>query len=194
LQKRVYVATGIALVVLLASSAAIASVTRDRSNLVRDAIDRGRAKNVILLIGDGMGDSEITLARDYTVGAAGRLALDDLPLTGQMTTYSVLSDGRPDYTPESAATSTAWSTGQKTIDGRISTSPTDRDLTTILELARNAGLRTGNVTTADLTDATPASPMAHVASRGCQAPLNMVACPQDRKSAGGPGSIAEQAV
>jgi len=42
----------------------------------------GTARTVILFIGDGMGDSEITLARKYPVGAAGRLTLDQLPLTG----------------------------------------------------------------------------------------------------------------
>jgi alkaline phosphatase len=193
MHRRIIV-TGIALVVLLAGSVAIAGATGDRSNTVRNAIDRGRAKNVILLIGDGMGDSEITLARNYTVGAAGRLALDELPLTGQMTTYSLSRNGKPNYTPDSAAAATAWSTGQKTVNGRISTSSTDGDLTTILELAKQAHLRTGNVTTAELTDATPASPMAHVGFRSCQDPLNMTTCPQDRKSAGGPGSIAEQAI
>ena len=166
----------------------------DRSNALRKQIDNGKAQNVILLIGDGMGDSEITIARNYTVGAGGRLALDELPFTGQMTTYSVLPDGTPDYDPESASTSTAWSTGSKTVDGRISTSRTDEDLTTILELAQAAGYKTGNVTTAELTDATPASPMAHVVSRGCQGPADMAGCPQDRKSVGGPGSITEQAV
>ena len=187
-------AIGAAVVVLTGAAVAASAVQDDRSKAVRSAIDGGKAKNVILLIGDGMGDSEITIARNYTVGAAGRLAMDALPLTGQMTTYSVYPDGKPDYDPESASTSTAWSTGQKTVDGRISTSPSDTDLSTILELAQRAGFRTGNVTTAELTDATPASPMAHVVARGCQGPLNMTACPQDRKSAGGPGSIAEQAV
>lgn len=185
---------GVGVVLLGAVGTGIAANGGDRSNAIRDAIDSGRAKNVILLIGDGMGDSEITIARNYTVGAAGRLALDELPLTGQMTTYSVFPDGKPDYDPESASTSTAWSTGQKTVDGRISTSPSDQDLTTILELAQRAGLKTGNVSTAEITDATPASPMAHIVARGCQGPLNMAACPQDRKSLGGPGSIAEQAV
>ena len=70
----------------------------------------------------------------------------------------------------------------------------DQDLPTILELAQKGAFRTGNVTTSELTDATPASPMAHVVARGCQGPQNMTACPQDKKSAGGPGSIAEQAV
>jgi alkaline phosphatase len=42
----------------------------------------GEARNVILLIGDGMGDSEITIARNYHLGAAGTLAMDTLPNTG----------------------------------------------------------------------------------------------------------------
>ena len=54
----------------------------DHSKDLRDAIDGGRAKNVILFIGDGMGDSEITIARNYQHGANGRLRLDTLPLTG----------------------------------------------------------------------------------------------------------------
>ena len=189
-----FVLVGSLVVVLSVAAVAASAVRDDRSNAIKSAIDGGKAKNVILLIGDGMGDSEITIARNYTVGAAGRLALDELPLTGQMTTYSVLPNGRPDYDPESASTSTAWSTGQKTVDGRISTSPSDQDLTTILELAQKGGFRTGNVTTSELTDATPASPMSHIVARGCQGPQNMAACQQDRKSVGGPGSIAEQAV
>lgn len=196
MRNRLVVSGAAALAVALAVGVATAA-DGDRSNAVKKAIDTGKAKNVILLIGDGMGDSEITMARNYTVGAGGRLAVDHFPLTGQMTTYSVREDApsKPDYDPESASTSTAWSTGRKTSDGRISTAPgTDADLTTILELAQKSGFRTGNVTTSELTDATPAAPMAHIRLRGCQGPLNMSSCPQDKKSAGGPGSIAEQAV
>lgn len=197
-RRQVLIPTAIAGAAVLAVGAALAQPTaRDRLQSLQQAINPGRAKNVILLIGDGMGDSEITIARNYTVGAGGRLALDSLPLTGAMTTYSVLETDpqKPDYTSESASTATAWSTGVKTADGRISTAPgTDEDLTTILELAQAAGYRTGNVTTAELTDATPAAPMSHVSSRTCQGPQNMAQCPQDRKSAGGPGSIAEQSV
>lgn len=157
----------------------------------------GKAKNVILLIGDGMGESEITIARNYEKGAAGRLALDALPLTGDYTTYAVQEDdpSKPDYVPDSAATGTAWATGEKTSNGRISTTPgTDRDLKTILELAQEAGYKTGDVSTAELTDATPAVLAAQVRDRSCQGPQNMAECPQDRKSNGGPGSIAEQEV
>jgi alkaline phosphatase len=97
--------------------------------------------------------------------------------------------------PDSAATGTAWATGSKTSNGRISTTAgADRDLTTILEIAQQRGMRTGNITTAELTDATPAVLAAHVASRTCQGPGDMAACPQDLKSAGGLGSIAEQEI
>nr|CAG38708.1 putative lividomycin-phosphate phosphatase [Streptomyces lividus] len=153
------------------------------------------ARNVILLIGDGMGDSEITLARDYTVGAGGRLNLDRFPSTGTYTTYSVDSRGRPDYVTDSAASASAWSTGHKTVNGRISKSPgTDTALPTILELARAKGLATGSVTTAELTDATPAAMAAHATDRDCQGPADMAACPRDTIARGGPGSIAEQSV
>ena len=41
----------------------------DQSQAIRDAINASGARNVILLIGDGMGDSEITIARNYEKGA-----------------------------------------------------------------------------------------------------------------------------
>lgn len=186
----------IAIVAILAPGTALADKADEKKNHAH-AKHHHHARNVILLIGDGLGDSEITIGRNYIVGAGRRLALDKLPFTGQMTTYSVREDNasKPDYTPESASTATAWSTGTKTADGRISTTAgTDQDLTTILELAQKAGYRTGNVSTSDITDATPAAAMAHVRSRTCRGPANMTSCPQDRKAAGGPGSIAEQSV
>ena len=133
-----------------------------------------------------MGDSEITAARNYSTGPGGRLALDTLPLTGTSTTYSVQekNPALPDFVPDSAATGTAWATGHKTSNGRISTSAgDDRDLPTILEIAGQRGYRTGDVTTAELTDATPAVLAAYVAQRSCQGPADMQRCPQDRKSA-----------
>lgn len=51
----------------------------------RDQIRKGPARNVILLIGDGMGDSEITVARNYAVGAGNHFkGIDALPVTGQI--------------------------------------------------------------------------------------------------------------
>src|SRR5689334_4831006 len=60
----------------------------------RDSTPAQKAHAVILMIGDGMGDSEITAARNYWVGAAGRLAMDRLPVTGNITTYAV-QEGEP---------------------------------------------------------------------------------------------------
>ncbi|MEU6284247.1 alkaline phosphatase [Streptomyces sp. NPDC047028] len=187
-------------VAVVAATAAVVAVTSaagafDGRQQAAGAIRGGKAKNVILLIGDGMGDSEITLARDYTVGANGRLDMDRFPLTGEYTTYAVHADGTPDYVTDSAASGTGWATGVKTVNGRISkTSGTDKPVRTLLELARKNGYATGSVTTAELTDATPAVLASHVTDRSCQGPADMAKCPSDTLASGGPGSIAEQSV
>jgi len=125
----------------------------DRTETVRAALRGGTARNVILFIGDGMGDSEITAARNYEVGPGGRLALDTLPLTGAYTTYSVEETNPevPDFVTDSAASGTAWATGHKTSNDRISTSASDdRDLPTILELTQRRGYRTATATRATM--------------------------------------------
>jgi alkaline phosphatase/streptomycin-6-phosphatase len=173
------------------------SVNDPDATKLQQQIQGGRAKNIIFLLGDGMGDSEITAARNYQAGAAGLLAMDTLPFTGAVTTYALQEKdpSKPDYVTDSAAGGTAWATGQKTSNGRISTSAgTDKPLKTILELAKQMGYRTGNITTAEITDATPAVLGAHVNSRACQGPADMQSCPKYKKSAGGPGSIAEQLI
>ncbi|MEJ3404856.1 alkaline phosphatase [Rathayibacter sp. YIM 133350] len=155
------------------------------------------ARNVILLIGDGMGDSEITVARDYLYGAGGELpGIDALPITGQYTTYSLYRDGdplagKPDYTPDSASTGTAWATGTKTYDNAISVDIHGTAHNTLLELAKTNGLRTGDITTAEIQDATPAVQVAHVAIRSCYGP-DSPTCGADALVAGGAGSITEQ--
>ncbi|MGV9884663.1 alkaline phosphatase [Streptomyces sp. NPDC003006] len=153
------------------------------------------AQNVILLIGDGMGDSEITAARNYAVGAQGRLAMDRPAMTGSSLTSAVNERGRPDYVTDSAAGATSWATGHKTVNGRVSRTPdTNEPLPTLLELAQRQGYATGNVTTAQLADATPAALTAHVTDRSCKGPADMAACPADTWARGGAGSIAEQTV
>ncbi|MDL4773678.1 alkaline phosphatase [Actinomadura xylanilytica] len=168
----------------------------DRTKDVRAAVKGGTARNVILLIGDGMGDSEITAARNYAKGAAGRLNMDRLPLTGAYTTYALQKDDPklPDYVTDSAASGTGWATGHKSYNGAISVTPDGKPKSTILELAKRAGFRTGDVTTAELTDATPGVLAAHVVDRSCQGPGDMKACPSNDKANGGAGSIAEQQV
>ncbi|MFE6971274.1 alkaline phosphatase [Isoptericola sp. NPDC057653] len=168
----------------------------DQSAQVRKQIKSGKAQNVILLIGDGMGDSEITLARNYQYGAAGELpGIDALPLTGQYTTYALdKANGRPDYVTDSAASGSGWATGTKTYNGAISVDVEGTPQETLLELAKADGLRTGNVTTAEIQDATPAVQMSHVTARGCYSPTRMKDCPENALENGGAGSITEQAL
>ncbi len=179
----------------------------DNSNEIKRLIDSGKPKNVILLIGDGMGDSEITLARYYGKGAAGTLNMETLPFAGELITYG-LSAGPgpvypPNYVPDSAPTATAWSTGKKTIDARLSQGPSTAEnvpgsnagYTTTYEIADQRGMLVGNVSTAEITDATPAAPSSHISLRACQGPADTrTICASEAKGAGGLGSIAEQQV
>jgi alkaline phosphatase len=194
-----------AIVVLGAGASFAVGGQPDRTRQVQSALHGGKAKNVIFFLGDGMGDSEVTSARYYQYGAAGRMNVDRLPFTGFQTTWSVKPAAsapyKPDYDPDSASTGTMWATGQKTIDERISQGPSSaiavpgKNLETVLERAQTRGKRTGNVSTAEITDATPAVLDSHVSLRGCQGPQDTVnLCPLETKGVGGLGSIAEQTV
>jgi alkaline phosphatase len=179
----------------------------DKVQVLAHQINDRKPRNVIMFLGDGMGDSEITAARYYYAGAGGHLRMDAFPFTGEQTTWSVKPGPGPtylpDYVPDSAATGTAWSTGHKTIDERISQGPStavnvpgdNTAFKTVLELAQKRGMATGNVSTAEITDATPAVLASHISQRGCQGPNDTrTTCPQETKAAGGLGSIAEQEV
>ena len=170
-----------------------------------DSTSAAQSRQVILIIGDGMDEQQITIARNYLKGAAGQLQLDQLPVRSsmQILTTEDQPDGKSVYVADSANTATSMATGVITSRGRISTSPgNNEDLTTIVELASAHGLRTGIVTTASITDATPAAFAAHVNLRLCENPDAMVDisyrgiplgnCSDDLKANGGKGSIAEQ--
>jgi alkaline phosphatase len=178
----------------------------DRSAGLAAAINPEKPRNVILLIGDGTDDSIITAARNYELGAKGRFALDELPFTGAMTTFGLKTgpDGKYpiNYVSDSAPTASGWSTGKKTVDSRLSQGPSASDTTpgedyeTVLEKYKKQGKRTGNVSTAEITDATPAAAGSHINLRECQGPANMAKCGYAKKSAvpAGKGSISEQLV
>ena len=163
------------------------------------------AQNVILIIGDGMDDQQITAARNYLYGASGQTILDSMPVRSAVQVLTVDNEHpeKPVYVADSANSATAMATGVTTSMGRIGTSAkTDRDLTTIIELAEDKGFKTGIVTTASITDATPAAFATHVSVRGCETPERMVQyqshgdyvidCEQDTQAKGGLGSISEQ--
>ena len=162
-------------------------------------------RHVILIIGDGMDEQQVTIARNYLEGAGGELLLDRMPLrsASQVLTITDSEDGKPVYVADSANTATSIATGVVTSRGRIATAAgTDQPLTTIVEMATEAGLRSGLVTTASVTDATPAAFAAHINFRLCENPelmevveyrgIELGSCRQFLKANGGGGSIAEQ--
>ncbi len=123
------------------------------------------ARNVIFINGDGMGAPARHLIQLATIGAQKRLIMDELPYAG----LNVTDPGDPkDPVTDSAAAATAWATGHKTPNGTISVDAKGRALPTVLEAAKRAGKATGLVTTAQVTDASPAAFAAHVVNRGAQ--------------------------
>jgi alkaline phosphatase len=171
--------------VMVAAAAAGVFATGDDRQDGFDGHGRRRAKNVILFIGDGMGVSTITATRVYSVGVAGQLVVDQFPYTALSRTYS--SDS---ITPDSAPTMTAMMTGYNTNAGVIGLDDTTevRDFNsdgdgkrvwTLLEQAKHQGLRTGVVSTARVTHATPAATYAHINNRDDENAIALQALPGD---------------
>lgn len=118
-------------------------------------------RNVILLIGDGMGINQLTLALYVGPGRDGKLAIDSMPVVGLARTHSANS-----FVTDSAAAGTALATGVKTNNQMVSVAPDGKPLETVLEVAKKHGKAVGLVTTTTITHATPASFGSHVDSRG----------------------------
>ena len=160
------------------------------------------ARSIILFIGDGFDDQHVTMGRNYLAGQGGMLLLDTLPTRSAVQVETVSPTGQPLYVADSANTATTIASGVVTNIGRVGTDSQDGDTLSIAEQASAMGLRTGLVSTASVTDATPAAFVAHVANRGCENPViilggelygqSYAGCPQDALDNGGPGSIAEQ--
>jgi len=117
-------------------------------------------KNVILMIGDGMGFTTIVATRTVVLGAQGRLTIERLPVTGAIDNYDATR-----FVSGSAATGTSLATGYKTNENMIGQLPDGTPALTILEAAQEKGMATGLVATATITHATPAAFAAHVHNR-----------------------------
>jgi alkaline phosphatase len=116
-----------------------------------------QAKNIILMIGDGMGVSQIYAGMTANQG---HLNLDQFQNIGFSKTHSA-----NDYITDSGAGATALSTGRKTFDGAIGVDIDTIPATSILEYAERNNKATGMVVTSSITHATPASFIAHQPSR-----------------------------
>jgi alkaline phosphatase len=117
-------------------------------------------RNVILVIGDGMGVGQVSTASAMLHGPLGGLVMETAPVTGLMSTYA----GNLLVT-DSAASATALATGFKAPKKALSVLADGRVPVTLFEAARTRGLSTGLVTTSGLVDATPAGFTAHETTR-----------------------------
>ncbi|MEK6878095.1 MAG: alkaline phosphatase [Nanoarchaeota archaeon] len=119
-------------------------------------------KNVILMIGDGMGKEHIRAAGMYLNGNSGTLSFESFPYQSEMTTHSA-----DNAITDSAASGTAMATGVKVnnlvVSKRIPGN--GEDLETILENQKDLGKSTGLITTDSIVGATPATFGAHTNSR-----------------------------
>lgn len=130
-----------------------------------DSSDREGAKNVILVVGDGMGATQRESIELASEGVHGTLVMDSLPHAGLVGTNSANTD-QP--VTDSAAAATAMASGVKTYNGRVGVDTRNAALLTVLERAKDAGKAAGIVTTSSVTDATPAAFAAHVDDRSQQ--------------------------
>lgn len=148
-------------------------------------------KSIVLYIGDAMGQAYRDAGRIVAQSTANRFRegwfdqlqeMDKMPVTGSVMTYAL-----DQIVPDSANTATAWASGNKTVDGALNVFPDNNDFrysstniqgtkqfvldnprveTLWQYLRRRHGYKTGIVTTADVTDATPGGEGAHSLLRG----------------------------
>lgn len=114
-------------------------------------------RNIILMIGDGMGLSQISGA--YYANA-GELSILEFPFTGMMSVH-----GADHLVPDSGSAGTTMSTGVKTYKRAIGVDRDTLPVKSILEELKERGFKTGIVVTSEITHATPAAFYAHQKSR-----------------------------
>ncbi|MEP2935828.1 MAG: alkaline phosphatase [Gilvibacter sp.] len=117
-----------------------------------------RPKNVILLVGDGMGLSQVS-ASVYFKDAPSNF--EQFPVIGLSKTSASAQ-----LITDSAAGATAFASGIKTYNGAVGVAPDSTHVATIPELLQDRGYVSGVVATSSITHATPACFYAHVPARG----------------------------
>ena len=122
-------------------------------------VDR-KAKNIILLISDGMSLSQVSTYRLLKGGPNERISVDKFPISGIVLTHSedaIITD--------SASSATAYSTGKKTNNGALGTDKNKGVLENFTEIITKYGYVSSLISTSEITHATPAAFASHVDSR-----------------------------
>jgi alkaline phosphatase len=121
-----------------------------------------KPKNIILLIGDGMGLNAVTSSELY---------LDNSQFRRFTHTGLVVTTSADTIITDSGAGATALATGERTKNQSISVDVNGKILPTVLEFAKSKGLSTALIATKSITDATPAAFYSHVSERTHQSEI-----------------------
>jgi len=177
------------------------SAHQDLEKIIARRPNTGKAKNVILFVGDGMSIPTITASRIFdgqkkgVDGESNKLSFEEFPYAALSKTYT-----HDAQVADSAPTATAMVSGVKSVNGTIGVTQNVKyedcstvkgnEVTTIFEQAEAAGLSTGVVSTARITHATPAATYAKTANRDIENDSQLT----DADKAGGCKDIAAQLV
>jgi alkaline phosphatase len=115
-------------------------------------------KNVILLISDGTGLTQISSAFYFKEGTPNYQRFKQIGLIKTSSSREKVTD--------SAASGTAFASGIKTYNGAIGVADDSTEVETIIEIAARKGVKSGVIATSSITHATPASFFAHALRRG----------------------------
>ena len=129
-------------------------------SLVFTAAAQAEVKNIILMIGDGMGIGQMDMTRYMAGDKDYKLEMMKMPNVGLMMTSS--TEGVTD----SAAAGTAMATGNKVYNGAVAMNKNGAELDSVLDFAEVRNKATGIISTNMVTDATPATFAASVKDRG----------------------------
>ena len=125
-----------------------------------------KVKNVILLVGDGMGLSQVSTAFYYNEnGPSNFQRFNHIGLINTSSAKQKVTD--------SAAGATAFACGKRSYNGAISVDVDGKEIPTIIELLEPTHVKTGLVATSSITHATPACFYAHVSQRKMEEDIAM---------------------
>ena len=116
-----------------------------------------KAKNIILLISDGMSLSQVSSYRLLKGGPNERIAVDKFPISGIVLTHS-----QDAIVTDSASSATAFSTGKKTNNGALGLDQDNQVLENFTEIIDKYGYVSSLISTSEITHATPAAYASHV--------------------------------
>ena len=116
-----------------------------------------KVKNIILLVGDGMGLSQVSASQFYNKNASN---FNRFPVIGLIKTSS-----SSDLITDSAASATAFASGIKTYNGALGVNTDTLAVKTIVEEISKIGISTGIISTSSIVHATPAAFYTHTKKR-----------------------------